>query len=210
MDEEINKLVEEGYNTIIDNKDYWKKGEGLNLNIYSEFKQLVGKSKILELGCGPGTAIGFDLIANGFDYVGIDISEKNIVWAQKHVVNGENRFIQAEMMQFTADQPENTYDGVVTMFADFHIPRGQRVQLYVNILKILKPGGYLLFTCHPSAWEGYIADYEGVKMYWSQFSNHWYDITMRELGFTFISSIRRVQNHRRNKTEVEYFMIFQK
>lgn len=210
MSKEIKNLVKEGYNNLSDNEDYWKKGENLNINIYKYFKELVGKGKILELGSGDGSAIGFDLIKSGFDYLGIDLSDNLITKAQNSIENGLKHFKCADMMDFTANESDNKYDGIVTMFADFHVPREHRVQLYLNFKRILKPGGFLFFTCHPSAWEGYIDDYEGKKMYWSLFSNKWYEITLRELGYEFISSFRRENNHRRKKREIDYFMIFQK
>jgi SAM-dependent methyltransferase len=210
MDEEMKDLVRKGYNTVAKSDYYWKKIENFDLGIYQDFKKLVNEGKVLELGCGPGTTVGLDLIETGFDYLGVDISDENIARAKTLVENAENYFIREDMMRFTAEQDEGIFDGVITMFADFHVPRGQRVQLYVNIMRILKPGGYLLFTSHPSSWEGYIDDYAGAKMYWSLFSNQWYDITMRELGYKFVSSFRNEYTKYDGKIEVQYFMLFQK
>ncbi len=210
MKEDIYKIVENGYNNVVKEHNYGKTTSGKELDIFKLFKASVGKGKILELGCGNGTSIGHDLINSGFDYTGLDVSKEQIKSAISGVENGEKYFVIGQMTEYVKQVESCSVDGLVTMFADFHEPRILRVQLYTDVYNLLKPGGYVLLTSHPKAWEGYIDDFMGSKMYYSTFSGDWYKITMRDLGFEMIDEFHRDWSHREGQKEKEIFYLFRK
>ena len=204
---EITELVKEGYNQAVNNYQKELDDSRIKLFIYREFKDVLLGGKILELGCGNGSPIGFDLIENEFDYVGIDISEKQIELAKKE----HNRnFKVANMIDYLNKIESDSIDGIITMFADFHLPKEGRRDLYEKIYNRIKPNGYLLFTCHPENWEGYIDNWLGAeRMYWSTLSKDWYEKNMDEIGFELVTLHRRVAMFN-GKDEIQYFMLYRK
>ena len=65
--------------------------------------------------------------------------------------------------------------GIVALFSIFHLPRTLHVTLFTEIRRVLLPSAPLLFTCHPSSWEGFEPDWMGAnEMFWSNFSHKWY------------------------------------
>ena len=178
-----------------------------SMPIFNEFLKSLKQGKIVELGCGNGIPIGRALIETGIDYVGVDISEEQIQLAKQEFPNAWDRFFVNDMISFLEEQKNNTLGGIVSQFAIFHMPRYYHVYLFELIRLKLKPDAPVLFTCADSNWEGTEEDFFGSEMYWSNFSNEWYQVTLKELGFVFMSSIRQVAMFN-NEDEVQYFMMY--
>ena len=205
--QDITELVRKGYNQAVNNYQKEMDNSRLKLYIYKEFKALVNKGKILELGCGNGFPIGFDLLENDFDYTGIDISEKQIELAKK---DHPKHFEVASMNDYLDRVDCNSLDGIVTMFADFHLPKEGRRKLYEKIFDKLRINSHLLFTCHPGNWEGYIENWLGAeKMFWSTLPNEWYQKNIEEIGFVMVTVHRTIAKFN-GKDEVQYFMLYRK
>lgn len=105
------------------NAKTWSRNHILGKNSYRkkliiEFKKLLPRGKILEIGCGPGIDAK-NLIKNGFEYVGIDASEEFIKLAKK--ANPKAEFIEmlAEELDFTI----NTFDGFWSSATLLHIKK---------------------------------------------------------------------------------------
>ncbi len=164
----------------------------------------------MELGFGNGKPIAENLIQNGFDYVGIDISDRQVELARSYFPKHKERFEQGEMLQFCKKADAESFGGVISMFAIFHLPRIYHLELFCEIQRILKNGAPVLFTCHNSVWEGMEENWLGApQMFWSNFLNRWYELTLRELGFTFVASYRKVVQFT-GKDETQYFILFVK
>lgn len=207
--EKITNLVREGYNRAAVRHQDELDLSRTEMWIYKDFKgKLIGN--VVELGFGNGRPIAEDLLNDGCDYLGIDISEKQVELARSYFPQHKERFIQSEMLEFCREQKDNSIGGVVSMFAIFHLPRKYHLELFVELLRILKPSAPLLFTCHPSNWEGTEKEWlEAPEMFWSNFSNRWYQLTLTELGFTFVSSYRKVTKFN-GLDEIQYFLLFTK
>jgi len=179
------------------------------LGIYSEFKRKI-PGNVLELGFGNGKPIAEDLLESGFEYIGIDISERQLELAGANLPKCRKSFIRAEMLDYCKNEEPDSVGGTIAMFSIFHLPREKHVELFSEIQRILKHGAPLLFTCHPSNWEGVENDWmEAPEMFWSNFSNRWYKLTLTELGYTFISAYRKITVFN-NMEEIQYFLLFVK
>ncbi|MHA2169337.1 MAG: class I SAM-dependent methyltransferase [Candidatus Kariarchaeaceae archaeon] len=206
--DDIADIVRKGYDKASHQHQFETDQTRTKLAIYQEFKALLLDGPVVELGFGDGSPIGIDLLDSGYDYQGIDISESQVKLARSKFPQYIDNFNQGEMIDYCYNQKDNSLGGLVSMFAIFHIPRSAHVELFSEILRILKSGAPLMFTCHPSTWEGTEENWLGArKMYWSNFSNKWYDLTLRELGFVFVMQFRKVTIFNKME-EIQYFMLF--
>lgn len=211
MSKDIIDKIRSGYNEAAESYQHLVDQDRPSTPVYQQFKTMVlNKYKIVELGCGDGLPIGKDLLDSGYNYHGIDLSDSQIELARDKIPEYKENFRQGEMLSFCKDTKNNSLGGLVSMFAIFHLPRIHHAELFAEILRILKPGAPILFTCHPEGWEGTQTDWlSASEMYWSHFSYSWYDKTLRELGFEFVSSYRTVTEFN-EKDEIRYFVLFRK
>lgn len=219
---DIEKLVKDGYNRAAEkhsenvelmDASYTHVNSRIYLDIYKQFKaELSGiGGRIIELGCGDGLPIGKDLLDGGFQYTGIDLSESQIELARKNNQNHQSAFIVGEMLSVMQSHQKNSIAGVCAFFSIFHIPRTHHVSLLSKIYDSLKPDGVFLITCGPAKWEDINKNWlvENNEMFWSSFSNKWYEITLQEVGFSLIS-MYRTRTKFNNRYEIQYFYLFKK
>jgi ubiquinone/menaquinone biosynthesis C-methylase UbiE len=138
------------------------------------------KSKVLDIGCGSGIPITQEL-SKMLEVIGIDISEAMIKLAKHNVPSAE--FLCQNVM--SASLADNEFDGIVSFYALFHIPRDQHKALLTKIYRWLKPKGLLLFTiAHTDDGDGYIENnFFETEMYWSNFGPEYYRKTIESIGF---------------------------
>jgi len=156
------EMVMKGYNTIAN--DYYTHRDLNKFNSeLDEFTNLVPKGgKVLDVGCGAGIPTAKYLVNKGLKLTGIDISETMLKMARKNVPDAE--FIQKDMTQLDFD--DNTFDGIISVYALFHVPKQEHKQIFQNFFRILKSGGILLINTGISESEG-ISSFFGVPMFWS-------------------------------------------
>ncbi len=83
----------------------------------------------------------------------------------------------------------------------------QHVDLFNQIKRILRDNAPFLFTTGPKAIEGFVDRwFGGSRMYWSNFSIHWYEITLEDLGFEFISKSLDVKEFEGGKDPTYYLL----
>ena len=174
----INK---EGYDKIAEeyNKDRHI------FNNEKEFAYLVellpDKAKVLDAGCGAGFASKY-LAENGFEVVGIDFSKEMLKLARKNVP--DVGFIEMDMSKLTFN--EKSFDGIVSLYAIFHISREKHEQLFRDFYRILKHGGILFFSIGSEEDEG-ADEYYGAEIFWSNYSAEKTLSLVKEAGFEIIS-----------------------
>jgi ubiquinone/menaquinone biosynthesis C-methylase UbiE len=175
------QMVIKGYNTIA--KDYYTHRDLNKFNgELDEFANLVPKGgKILDVGCGAGIPTAKYLVNKGLKVTGIDISETMLKMARKNVPDAE--FIHKDMIEL--DFEDNTFDGIISVYALFHVPKQEHKQIFQNFYRILKPGGKMLINTGISESEG-VSSFFGVPMFWS---NNNPDKTLKfvtESGFSIL------------------------
>ncbi len=158
------EIVEAGYSKIASRYaedreifDNWNEVEAF-------CSMLPPKAKILDVGCGTGIPISRYLVQNGFEVVGIDLSKEMISAAKQNVQGAE--FLPMNMTEI--DLPPESFDGVISCYSIFHVPRNNHAAIFQSFCRVLKPDGVMLASVGASDWEG-VEDYYGVDMFWSHF-----------------------------------------
>jgi SAM-dependent methyltransferase len=102
------------------------------------------KSKILDLGCGPGNYSKYLFDIKGFRNVhGIDLSEQMIMRASKNVPLGQ--FTLGDIRKLSV--PNSFYYGALASFCVPYLSYHETDQLISDIYKALKPSGTFYLSC---------------------------------------------------------------
>ena len=123
---------------------------------------LPSHGKILDAGCGAGEPVAKYLVEQGFHVTGIDVSPKILEIAKKQVPGGT--FLEGDMTHLTF--PDQFFDGIVSLYAIWHITRQKHGLVFENFYRVLKPDGILFFNTAVHAMDG-INNFLGARMYWS-------------------------------------------
>ncbi len=142
--------------------------------------RLTAGSRILDVGCGAGVPVAAQLAAE-FRVTGVDISPKMTALARRNVPSA--RIVTADATQI--DFPPGSFDGIVSFYAVFHVPRQDHPELFRRFARWLRPGGLLLVTVAArDDGPGYTEDdFFGQTMYWSNFGPAAYRRFLAEAGF---------------------------
>jgi SAM-dependent methyltransferase len=147
---------------------------------FSEYIPLGGC--VLDLGCGGGIPFT-KYLSERFEVIGVDISSKQIDLAKKNVPKGT--FYCKDMTKI--DFSEASFHGVLAYYSIIHIPRDEHLELFLNIHRILRPGGVALMSLHKEDDPEYFCDdFFGSKMYWSGFDYQTNLILLKKVGFELI------------------------
>jgi len=172
------EIVRSGYDRIAGR--YTRDRERFeNWNEIREFtSRLPRHARVLDVGCGTGVPVSQHIIENGFELVGIDLSPEMISAARKNVPGA----IFTEMNMLELEFPAASFDGLISCYAVFHVPREQHRTLFHSFHRILRPGGPMLVSVGSTDWEG-VEDYFGVDMFWSHYSPAKTEALITEAGF---------------------------
>jgi SAM-dependent methyltransferase len=111
------------------------------LELVGELQAKIGHRSIkaLEIGCGPGTAVGPLLERFAVDYTGIDNSEELLGAARRyHGHRPRCRFVQADASDPAHYQPGSA-DIVFALETLEHIPEGQVVRIVERVCRVVRP-----------------------------------------------------------------------
>jgi SAM-dependent methyltransferase len=113
-------------------------GPGLAKALVSEYIQPGEGARILEIGCGPGTILGY---LPPCDYLGFDLSAEYIELAKKRFPGAQ--FVCERVSQFSAAKLQN-FDVVLAIGVLHHLDDVEARQLFQIAHDALKPGGKLV------------------------------------------------------------------
>jgi len=97
---------------------------------------------LLDLGCGTGL-VGACLGRIQGHMIGVDVSQRMIDEAARHQLY--SRFHRVNLLDALADTPADHYEAITC--AGVLTDVGDAAPVIPNALRILKPGGYFLFSC---------------------------------------------------------------
>jgi SAM-dependent methyltransferase len=100
----------------------------------------VTSGKALDFGCGTGRSTRF-LRKLGFQVTGVDISEDMLRIARATDPSGDYRL--APQDNFGEFAPE-TFDLIASLFTFDNIPTAEKVRIFSNLRKLLRPAGILV------------------------------------------------------------------
>ncbi len=119
-------------------------GPALAKVVINEYVQPKSGIRILEIGCGPGTILGY---LPPSDYLGFDLSPEYIALARKRFP--EAHFVCERVSQFSLAK-EQRFDLVLAFGILHHLADAEARQLFQIAYDALQPGGKLV-TIDP-AW----------------------------------------------------------
>jgi phosphatidylethanolamine/phosphatidyl-N-methylethanolamine N-methyltransferase len=99
------------------------------------------------LEVGVGTGLSLPLLPRNIEITGIDLSQKMLDKAQRRVDKLGLRHVRLLKMDATKlDFPDNTFDRVLAAYFISTVP--EPVRVVRELMRVTKPGGYLLFLNH--------------------------------------------------------------
>jgi 2-polyprenyl-3-methyl-5-hydroxy-6-metoxy-1,4-benzoquinol methylase len=118
--------------------------ESMYGNFMHDFEVLLkAKSKILDLGCGPGNFSKFLISKNkGYSVDGIDLSSEMVRLAKENVPGGNFSIKDIRGLEY----PESSYDAVIASFCFVHLTNGETRLVIADLSKIIKEKGWLYIS----------------------------------------------------------------
>lgn len=208
MTKDPKSLVREGYDKIAEQYDEWSRPSS-KLENEAEIDEFISHVKlgshILDAGCGSGIVARY-LIDIGYQVTGIDISQKMLDLAKHRVP--EATFVVGDMTAL--DFEDGSFDGIVSTFAVFHVPRAEHYRLFLDFHRILRKGGALLFSVgvHPEGtdgvWDWDVGDV--VPMFWSYYGPEKTVELLKSADFEIIFA-RSVEIQTQTEIETHYWIL---
>jgi 2-polyprenyl-3-methyl-5-hydroxy-6-metoxy-1,4-benzoquinol methylase len=131
-----------GYYDEVFRRDRGAQSKWHHLKFRRVAEEIAGYSRLLDVGCGPGTFIA--QMASAHESVGIDLSRNQIAYAERRYGGPQRRFIRC-----TAEQlPEEAghFDAITAIELIEHLsPEEVKVTLEAAVAR-LAPGGKLVLT----------------------------------------------------------------
>lgn len=121
-------------------------------------------------------------LAEQFDVVGVDLSERQLELARRNVPGA--RFVCAD---FTGlDFPDGSFDGITALYSLTHVPREEHPVPFRKVARWLRPGGAFLTTLSVGGTEDWVGDFVGVTMFFSCHDADTSRALLREAGFELL------------------------
>jgi ubiquinone/menaquinone biosynthesis C-methylase UbiE len=182
--DERKRTVEAGYDALADRFGEW--GARIEGDPWERFvdelaERLPPGGRILDLGCGNGAKIS--RLADHFDVVGVDISERQLELARAAVPRPA--FVQADFARL--EFPAHAFDAVTALYSLVHVPREEQPELLGGIRRWLKPGGLFLASMSHVGGEDRIEEWLGVEMFFSGFDAETNRRLVRQAGFELLA-----------------------
>ena len=175
------------YDQIADEYHMLRSEEGKDIKFIQNFsKKLPEGAKIIDVGCGSGYPVHKILLNENKSYeiTGIDFSEKQLEKAKElfPVVN----YILMDIRSI--NYPPESFDGIISLYSIFNIPREEHITILKNLYKILKVGGSALIQLGYGTgdYPTHLFQFCGQEHYVSSYSPEINEKLMEEVGFKSI------------------------
>lgn len=176
--EDPNQIVKKGYDSIYHLYHQHRDIHKIDQELKSFVEKLPIKGLVLDAGVGAGVPGSQFLIKHGLEVIGVDISKKMIQLAKTNVPEAQYYEMDIRNLEFPAEK----FDGVMSLFTLFHIPKSQHSLVLKEFYRILKLGGKLMINSGIHESEG-ITGFFGVPMYWSSNSPDKLKEIIDQIGF---------------------------
>ncbi|MGI8421391.1 MAG: class I SAM-dependent methyltransferase [Gaiellaceae bacterium] len=178
------KIVGDGYDAMADTWEAWARqveddpraewGDELVV-------RLPEGAKVVELGCGNGTA-ETRALAKRFHLTGVDLSGEQLRRARERVPGME--FIQADFTEVEFEPA--SLDAVASFYAFNHVPRDLLAALLTRIHSWLVPGGLFMASLGTSDLDDWVGDFLGSTNFFSSFPPETNSRLLLEAGFELL------------------------
>jgi len=186
MSDDPKRTVEEAYDNIADWYLEWTESQRSPRESYIDklLKNVPVSPRILELGCGSGVPITRMLLDRGAQVVANDLSSKQISMAKQRCP--EATFVPGDMTALTFE--DGSFDGVVSFYAIFHLPRAEQKGMLAKILSWMKPGGVFVLNLATVDEEEIHGEMMGNGMFWSSYNVEDSKAIVRDVGFEVLEA----------------------
>jgi ubiquinone/menaquinone biosynthesis C-methylase UbiE len=186
MSDAPKQIVEQAYDYIAEWYLRWVEGQSSPRERYTNkvLENAPASPFVLELGCGPGVPITRMLLDRGAQVVANDISAKQISMAK--VRCPEATLISGDMAALSFEPA--SFDGVISFFTIFHLPRAEQKGMLSNIYSWLKPGGMFVFNLATVDEEEIHGEFLGHGMFWSSYGVEDNKAMVRDIGFEVVEA----------------------
>lgn len=175
------KTVEESYDKMGEKYHEFRNNEKFIAQL-EQFSELLPTSgRVLDAGCGAGKPTSEFLVKRGFNVTGVDISNKMIKLAKENVP--EAIFFQKNIL--TMDFPDQSFDGIISVYTLWHIPRVNHPTVIENFHRMLRKNGVLVLNTGVYESEG-MSNFFGEPMFWSTNHPEKTLAVVKDLGFEII------------------------
>jgi SAM-dependent methyltransferase len=178
------ELVGRGYDAMIDTWEAWS-AQVTDDPRHEWTADLAGRlaegARVLELGCGGGTAETRALAAR-FRLTGVDLSERQLERARARVPGAE--FVHADLTSVEFD--DASFDAVVAYYSFNHVPRELLAPVFARIHRWLAEGGYFMATLGAGDLEAWTGNFLGAPTFFSGFPPEVNARLLREAGFELL------------------------
>lgn len=180
----INK---EAYDSLADWYLQWVQGQASPRERFAErvLQSCASDSPhLLELGCGAGVPVTRMLLDRGARVVANDISAKQIEMAR--VRCPEAQLYEGDMMELTFDAC--SFDGAMSFYALFHLPRAEQKTLLARVYDWLRPGALFVFNLAVEDDDEIYGEMMGRGMFWSSYDVRDSEAMVQDAGFGIIEA----------------------
>lgn len=180
------EIVEQAYDDIAEWYLHWVEDQRSPRERYTNkvLENAPASPCILELGCGPGLPITRMLLDRGAQVVANDISNRQLSMAkvrcpQATLISGDMAALSFEPASF---------DGVISFFTLFHLPRAEQKVMLSKIHSWLKPGGMFVFNLATVDEEEIHGEFLGHGMFWSSYGVEDSKAMVRDVGLEVVEA----------------------
>ena len=182
----VRQLVRDGYDRVASEYLAARPSDGADARLLDELAdRLTPGDLVLDAGCGAGLPVEPRLQAAGFSVVGLDLSGVQLDLARH---NGFSDVVQGDL----ASVPfrSGAFRAAVSFYAIIHVPRGDHLEVFRELRRVVAPGGPLLLCLGA---RDVPADHDrdswlGAPMYWSHYDADTNIALLREAGLTVVWS----------------------
>jgi len=178
------QLVAAGYDSMVDTWEDWvaRIEDDPRARWTDELlDRLPEGARIVELGCGGGTA-ETTLLARRFRLTGVDLSAEQLQRAADRVPEAE--LVQADFTELELEP--GSVDAVAAFYSFNHVPRELLAGLFARIHLWLAPGGLFLASLGTGDTEGWTGEWLGTTMYFSSWPPETNRRLLGEAGFELL------------------------
>jgi 2-polyprenyl-3-methyl-5-hydroxy-6-metoxy-1,4-benzoquinol methylase len=118
---------------------------------------LDGIKDVLDFGCGCGRVTRYWSDQAGVIVSGTDIAQEAIDWASANLSFGS---FSVNLGRPPLQYPDSSFDLIYSLSVFTHLPENLQVSWFAELVRVLRPGGYLYVTTHGTFYDHLMNDDE--------------------------------------------------
>lgn len=179
------RTVRAAYDAIADDYATARDEDGGTALVDRVAGALPAGARVLDAGCGDGTAGAARVRDAGHEAVALDFSREQ---ARRAAETVPGRVARGDLaaLPLAAD----SVDAVLALYSVIHVPRDEHAAVFEEFRRVLRDGGRVLVTVGIDDWEGSNPDWldTGVEMAWSFYGPERSADLLADAGFDVVET----------------------